>query len=177
MSKDSEMYINDSKGYESEAKESFTKILEIFASTAGWSQEKLAGILSINSTTLRKYRREGTVSLYTSKRLGELLKLERGYFNGKLVITEEVEGKIRRKLVDLINIERKSSTTEYPESPGETKDFISLLGSKLANADSYDEYSLEELEELKCLFENNLLMVTGRSQIIRVVESNRLGGK
>lgn len=173
MSKDPEMYVNDSKGYESEAKESFSKILEIFGSTSGWSQERLAGILKINSTTLRKYRREGTVSLYTTKRLNDLLGLDRDYFNGKMPITKDVEERMREKLASLSN----EDIIDQIEKSVETKDFILLLRTKVVNANSYDEYSLEELEELKCLFENNLLMVTGRMQIVRVVENNKVEEK
>lgn len=173
MGKDSEMYYNDSKGYESEAKEAYAKILDLFATTDGWSQEKLANYLKINSTTLRKYRREGSVSLYTTKRLSNLLGIDRGYFNGRLTITDEIEMKIREKLSMLKYEEAKSSNVAgYNDDIEKSKEFINILRIKVANANSYDYYSLEELDELKQLIENNLLMVTGRAQIIRVVKNN-----
>ena len=174
MSKSAEMYINDSKGCEDVVRISFQKILEIFASTPGWSQEKLADILKINSTTLRKYRREGSVSLYTTKRLSELLGLDQNYFNGKLPLTEDIEQAIRDKLTNLQAEEKSENESQSTKKNNVTNELISLLRNKIVNANSYDDYSLSELEELKSLFEKNLLMVSGKIQIVQVVEnSNR----
>ena len=171
MSKNSEMYINDSKGYESEAKESYRRILSIFTSTEGWSQEKLASLLGINSTTLRKYRREGSVSLYTTKRLSTLLNLNRDYFNGKQPVTKEVEIIIQKRLHEITG-----NPMGQPEM-SEDKRLFQILRDKAANVNSYNEYNLTELEELKALLEKNNLMVTARAQIVRVVESGIIKDK
>lgn len=171
MSKHPEMYINDSKGQESEAKVTYAKILQIFASTDGWSQQKLANWLEISSTTLRKYRREGSVSLYSTKRLGNLLGLDRDYFNGRLPITEDVEMAIRQKLTDPLVQETVGKVVSTSESV-ERKVLIPQLKENAVDADSYNHYSLTELEELKCLLEKNLVMVTARAQIVRVVKTS-----
>lgn len=173
MKKSSEMYVNDSKGYENEAKETFAKLLEIFSTTPEWSQERLAGILGINATTLRKYRNEGTVSLYTSKRLSELLEMERDYFNGKKFLSEDIQEEIKRKLILLNKQQSAIRLRSENEKEFDTKKFIDSLKRNVESANSYDEYSLEELEEIESLMKNNLLMVTGRIQIIRVVEGSK----
>lgn len=170
MNKHPDMYVNDSKGFEDKARANFNILLEIFSSTPNWSQQKLADLLRISSTTLRKYRREGSVSLYTTLRLSQLLQLDRSFFNGEKEITKEIEREIRNKLsqitTDDIDLNRCDSSAE-----DKGNGLAELLKSNISNNKAFDCLDSADLEKIKDLLEKNLIVVNAKIQILDIVKS------
>ena len=162
---------NDTLGREEAAKLTFDTLLKLFKENAG--QETIANLLGIESQSLRGYRRTGRVSLYSTMGLSKIFGIERDYFNGKKTLTQEIINKIQ-SVLRKIDEECKLHSPEVITEEEVNQDlynkglFAKMLLDKCSIVSSYEEYSLEEMEEIIGLLDKNLRIARAKAEILRI---------